>query len=60
MRNIYVIYCLSKWDNWGQNNYFKTDQIIAVGQAVQDQQEHGFIFIGQDYNYLMKGAVQTL
>ena len=38
----------------------KTDQIIAVGQAVQDQQEHGFIFIGQDYNYLMTDGSSNL
>ncbi|NUE93211.1 hypothetical protein [Acinetobacter seifertii] len=38
----------------------KTDQIIAVGQAVQDQQEHGFIFIGQHYNYLMTDGSSNL
>lgn len=29
------------------------DQIIALGQAVQNQQEQGIIFVGKDYNYLM-------
>ncbi|MFL1538908.1 hypothetical protein ACJOYG_04170 [Acinetobacter baumannii] len=29
------------------------DQIIALGQAVQNQQEQGVVFIGQDFNYLM-------
>jgi len=31
----------------------KTDQIIALGQAVKNEQEQGLVFIGQDYNYLM-------
>jgi hypothetical protein len=38
----------------------KTDQIIAVGQAVQNQQEYGFIFVGQDYNYLMTDGSSKL
>ncbi|RDJ51608.1 hypothetical protein AB719_19925 [Acinetobacter baumannii] len=29
------------------------DQIIALGQAVKNQQEQGVVFIGQDFNYLM-------
>lgn len=29
------------------------DQILALGQAVQNQQEQGIVFIGQDFNYLM-------
>lgn len=29
------------------------DQIIALGQAVQNQQEQGIIFVGKDYSYLM-------
>ncbi|MEX5454960.1 hypothetical protein [Acinetobacter baumannii] len=29
------------------------DQIIALGQAVQNQQEQSVVFIGQDFNYLM-------
>ncbi|MFY4908499.1 hypothetical protein ACOUIV_02020 [Acinetobacter baumannii] len=29
------------------------DQIIALGQAAQNQQEQGVVFIGQDFNYLM-------
>jgi len=36
-----------------QINTLKTDQIIALGQAVKNQQEQGLVFIGQDYNYLM-------
>ncbi|WP_459660774.1 hypothetical protein ACL9Z5_000270 [Acinetobacter calcoaceticus] len=36
-----------------QTNTLKTDQIIALGQAVKNQQEQGLVFIGQDYNYLM-------
>ncbi|EKU37869.1 MULTISPECIES: hypothetical protein [Acinetobacter] len=38
----------------------KTDQIIALGQAVQDQQEYGFIFVGKDYNYLMTDGSSNL
>ncbi|MCU7697845.1 hypothetical protein OD757_11540 [Acinetobacter sp. AYS6] len=38
----------------------KTDQIIALGQAVQDQQEYGFIFVGKDYNYLMTEGSSNL
>lgn len=35
------------------------DQIIALGQAVQNQQEQGIIFVGKDYNYLMtEGSVE--
>ena len=29
------------------------DQIIALGQAVQNQQEQGIVFVGQDFSYLM-------
>lgn len=36
-----------------QTTILKTDQIIALGQAVKNQQEQGLVFIGQDYNYLM-------
>ncbi len=36
-----------------QTNTLKTDQIIALGQAIKNQQEQGLVFIGQDYNYLM-------
>lgn len=38
----------------------KTDQIIALGQAVKNDQEQGFIFIGQDYNYLMTDGSSNL
>ncbi|NUF15781.1 hypothetical protein [Acinetobacter lactucae] len=31
----------------------KTDQIIALGQVIKNEQEQGLIFVGQDYNYLM-------
>ncbi|WP_284090651.1 hypothetical protein [Acinetobacter pittii] len=33
--------------------FLAKDQIIALGQAVQNQQEQGIIFVGKDYNYLM-------
>ena len=33
--------------------FLAKDQIIALGQAVQNQQEQGVVFIGQDFNYLM-------
>ena len=36
-----------------QTTILKIDQIIALGQAVKNQQEQGLVFIGQDYNYLM-------
>ncbi|MFU0427122.1 hypothetical protein ACMZ44_06715, partial [Acinetobacter baumannii] len=36
-----------------QTTILKTDQIIALGQAVKNQQEQGVVFIGQDFNYLM-------
>lgn len=36
-----------------QTTILKTDQIIALGQAVKNQQGQGLVFIGQDYNYLM-------
>lgn len=29
------------------------DQIIALGQAVLNQQEQGIVFVGQDFSYLM-------
>lgn len=38
----------------------KTDQIIALGQAVENDQEQGFVFIGQDYNYLMTDGSSNL
>ncbi|NUF32900.1 hypothetical protein HUN19_02775 [Acinetobacter oleivorans] len=38
----------------------KTDQIIALGQAVKNDQEQGFVFIGQDYNYLMTDGSSNL
>lgn len=39
----------------------KQDQIIALGQAVQNQTEQGLIFIGKDFNYLMTdGSTQLL
>ncbi|WP_151988694.1 hypothetical protein [Acinetobacter oleivorans] len=38
----------------------KTDQIIALGQAVKNDQEQGFVFIGQDYNYLMTEGSSNL
>lgn len=38
----------------------KTDQIIALGQAVKNYQEQGFVFIGQDYNYLMTDGSSNL
>lgn len=43
-----------------QTTTLKTDQIIALGQAVQDQKEYGFIFVGQDYNYLMTEGSSNL
>ncbi|SEO57597.1 hypothetical protein [Acinetobacter sp. yr461] len=44
-----------------QTNTLKTDQIIALGQAVKNQQEQGLVFIGQDYNYLMTdGSAELL
>lgn len=36
------------------------DQIIALGQAVQNQQEQGFVFVGKDYNYLMTDGSSNL
>ena len=30
----------------------KQDQIIALGQAVQNQTEQGLVYIGKDFNYL--------
>ncbi|HDK8955061.1 TPA: hypothetical protein PVK16_001881 [Acinetobacter baumannii] len=37
------------------------DQIIALGQAVKNQQEQGIVFIGQDFNYLMtEGSLEFL
>lgn len=39
----------------------KQDQIIALGQAVQNQTEQGLVFIGKDFNYLMTdGSAQLL
>lgn len=38
----------------------KTDQIIALGQAVKNDQEQGFVFVGQDYNYLMTDGGSNL
>jgi len=38
----------------------KTDQIIALGQAVKNEQEQGFVFVGQDYNYLMTDGSSNL
>lgn len=38
----------------------KTDQIIALGQAVKNNQEQGFVFVGQDYNYLMTDGSSNL
>lgn len=38
----------------------KTDQIIALGQAVKNEQEQGLVFIGQDYNYLMNDGSSNL
>jgi hypothetical protein len=38
----------------------KTDQIIALGQAVKNEQEQGLVFIGQDYNYLMTDGSSNL
>ncbi|MBE2164573.1 hypothetical protein IIQ43_08485 [Acinetobacter oleivorans] len=38
----------------------KTDQIIALGQAVKNDQEQGFVFVGQDYNYLMTEGSSNL
>ncbi|MFX6152893.1 hypothetical protein ABTF40_18500, partial [Acinetobacter baumannii] len=34
-----------------KTNILKTDQIIALGQAVKDDQKQGIVFVGQDYNY---------
>lgn len=38
----------------------KTDQIIALGQAVKNDQEQGFVFVGHDYNYLMTDGSSNL
>lgn len=38
----------------------KNDQIIALGQAVKNEQEYGFIFVGKDYNYLMTDGSSNL
>lgn len=38
----------------------KTDQIIALGQAVKNEQEQGFVFVDQDYNYLMTDGSSNL
>ncbi|MCG5226022.1 hypothetical protein [Acinetobacter pittii] len=38
----------------------KNDQIIALGQTVKNNQEQGFVFIGQDYNYLMTEGSSNL
>lgn len=38
----------------------KTDQIIALGQTVKNDQEQGFVFVGQDYNYLMTEGSSNL
>lgn len=39
----------------------QSDQIIALGQAVQNQKEQGLVFIGQDFNYLMTdGSTELL
>ncbi|ADY83272.1 hypothetical protein BDGL_002686 [Acinetobacter pittii PHEA-2] len=36
------------------------DQIIALGQAVQNQQEQGIVFVGQDFSYLMTDGSSNL
>jgi len=43
-----------------QTNTLKKDQIIALGQAIKNQQEQGLVFIGQDYNYLMTDGSSNL
>ena len=44
-----------------QTDTIKTDQIIALGQAIQNQQSQGLVFIGQDFNYLMTdGSAELL
>lgn len=36
------------------------DQIIALGQTVENDQEQGFVFVGKDYNYLMTDGSSNL
>ncbi|ENW83615.1 hypothetical protein F909_00630 [Acinetobacter sp. ANC 3929] len=44
-----------------QSVTLKQDQIIALGQAIQNQTEQGLVFIGQDFNYLMTdGSAELL
>ncbi|MCJ0830004.1 hypothetical protein MN869_16295 [Acinetobacter sp. NIPH1876] len=44
-----------------QTTTLKTDQILALGQAIQNEKSQGLIFIGQDFNYLMTdGSTELL
>lgn len=44
-----------------QTTTLKTDQILALGQAFQNEKSQGLIFIGQDFNYLMtEGSTELL
>lgn len=44
-----------------QTTTLKTDQILALGQAIQDEKNQGLVFIGQDFNYLMTdGSAELL
>lgn len=43
-----------------QTSTIKNDQIIALGQAIQNQQSQGLVFIGQDFNYLMTDGSDQL
>lgn len=36
-----------------ETNILAKDQILALGQAVQNQQQQGLVFVGRDFNYLM-------
>ncbi|WP_038346231.1 hypothetical protein [Acinetobacter sp. A47] len=43
-----------------QTSTLKNDRIIALGQAIQNQQNQGLVFIGQDFNYLMTDGSDQL
>lgn len=43
-----------------QTSTIKNDQIIALGQAIHNQQSQGLVFIGQDFNYLMTDGSEQL
>ncbi len=44
-----------------QTDTLKSDQIIALGQAIQNEKSQGLVFIGQHFNYLMTdGSAELL